>query len=275
MATTPASCWGSRPSASIPRARPSKPIGERAYADCGAGHSHSEELLLQHANGELFWGALNGRAIDPAQPQEGSIWIYADISERRAAEEEAHKLLRAVEQSPVAIVITDRDGLIEYVNPRFSQVTGYRANEAIGQNPRLLQSGRTPPETYREMWDTLLAGREWRGTLSNQRKNGELFWEEASISPIVDDQGTITHFLAVKEDITERKRGEDELRRSHALLGLTGKIARIAGWAWEVGSPTTLSWTDEVFRIHDLEPPGRPEWPKRSPATTAETRPSR
>ena len=228
-------------------------IGERAYANCGAGRNHCEELLLRRKSGEIFWGALNGQAIDPAHPQEGSIWIYTDISERRAAEEEAHKLLRAVEQSPVSIVITDRDGLIEYVNPRFSQVTGYRANEAIGQNPRLLQSGCTSPETYQEMWDALLAGREWRGILCNRRKNGELFWEEASLSPIIDEHGTITHFLGVKEDITERKRRDDELRRSHALLDLTGRIGRIGGWAWDVASET-LTWTDEVFRIRDLEP---------------------
>jgi PAS domain S-box-containing protein len=120
-------------------------IGERAYANCGAGRNHCEELLLRRKSGEIFWGALNGQAIDPAHPHAGSIWIYTDISERRAAEEEAHKLLRAVEQSPVSIVITDRDGLIEYVNPRFSQVTGYSANEAIGQNPRLLQSGQHQP----------------------------------------------------------------------------------------------------------------------------------
>ncbi len=186
-------------------------VGERAYARCGAGHSHSEELLLRRKDGEVFWGVLNGRAIDAAQPQEGSIWIYADISERRAAEEEVHKLLRAVEQSPVAIVITDRDGLIEYVNPRFCQVPGYSQREAIGENPRLLKSGQTPPEVYREMWETLLAGGEWRGTLCNRRRNGELFWEDASISPIVDETGTITHFLAVKDDITEQRRVKEQL----------------------------------------------------------------
>jgi two-component system sensor histidine kinase/response regulator len=97
-------------------------------------------------------------------------------------------------------------------------VTGYSAEEALGQNPRILQSGETPLSVYQELWQTLLAGREWRGVVRNRRKNGELFWEEASISPILDDKGEITHFLAVKEDITERKQIEDELEQHRAHL---------------------------------------------------------
>ena len=128
------------------------------------------------------------------------------------------RLRAAIEQSPVSIVITNREGLIEYVNPRFTRVTGYSAEEALGRNPRILQSGETPLSTYQELWQTLLDGREWRGVVRNRRKNGELFWEEASISPIFDDKGEITHFLAVKEDITERKQIEDELEQHRAHL---------------------------------------------------------
>jgi len=214
-------------------------VGERAYADCGAGRSHCEEVLLQHKDGQTFWGVLNGRAIDPAHPHEGSIWIFADISERRAAEEKVHKLLQAVEQSPVSIVITSRGGLIEYVNPRFVQASGYSWHEVIGQNPRLLQSGQTSLQTYREMWDKLLAGGEWRGTLLNRRKNGELFWEEALLSPIVDEHGTITHFLGVKQDVTEQRQIklqleehqehlEDLVKRRTAELTSALEAAKIA-----------------------------------------------
>ena len=193
-------------------------IGEQAYRPMGENSSFSTELMLKHKDGSVFRGALNGRAIDPARPQEGSIWVYADISERYRAEQEVQKLLQAVEQSPVSIVITDREGLIEYVNPRFAKVSGYTRAEALGKNPRILQSGKMPAETYRQLWQTLLAGNEWHGILHNRRKNGELFWEEASISPIIDEKGKTTHFIAVKEDITERKRIEDELERHRAHL---------------------------------------------------------
>ncbi len=195
-----------------------KAIGTAAYRTVAEGRNYSTEMTLKHKDGSLFRGALHGCAIDPELPQEGSIWIYADISERYLAQQEAHKLLQAVEQSPVSIVITDRDGLIEYVNPRFTRVAGYSAGEARGQNPRFLQSGETPPETYQALWQALLAGKEWRGILRNRRKNGELFWEEASISPIIDELGQVTHFLAVKEDITERKRVEHELDQHRAHL---------------------------------------------------------
>ncbi len=237
-------------------------VGKTAYTQCAAGKTHSDEVQMRRKDGQIFWGSLRGQAIDPQRVHEGSIWIFTDISERRAAEQQTRKLLRAVEQSPVSIVITDRNGLIEYVNPRFTQVTGYSRKESLGRNPRILKSQRTAPETYVEMWQHLLAGSEWRGVLCNRRKNGQLFWEDASISPIFDEQGAITHFLAVKEDISARKRNEDTLRQSLALLGLTGQIGRIGGWSWDVQS-RTIKWSDEVFRIHDL-PPGTPPDPQTS-----------
>ena len=189
-------------------------IGARAYAVVAEGQNFSTELTLRRKDGSLFWGALTGRAIDPSQPQEGSIWVFADISERRQAEEESRNLLQAVEQSPVAIVITNLDGEIEYVNPSFSRVTGYSRLEAIGQNPRLLKSGQTPAETYRTLWRTLLEGRVWSGILHNRRKNGTFFWEKASIAPVFGDHGQVTHYLAVKEDVTERLQAEQQLRES-------------------------------------------------------------
>lgn len=141
----------------------------------------------------------------------GLLGIYEDITERKRAEDVLRKLSTAVEQSPVSIVITDNTGAIEYVNPKFTEITGYTFAEALGQNPRVLKSGEVAQEVYKGLWNTILSGEVWRGVFHNKKKNGELFWEQASISPIRDDRGAITSFVAVKEDITERKQSEDKL----------------------------------------------------------------
>jgi PAS domain S-box-containing protein len=131
--------------------------------------------------------------------------------------EEARRMLqRAVEQSPTSIVITNTQGTIEYVNPKFTEVTGYTFAEAIGQNPRILKSDVKSSAEYRDLWETIIAGHEWHGEFHNRRKDGSLFWEFASISPVIDDRGIITHFVAVKEDITPRKQAEEALRKSEA-----------------------------------------------------------
>ncbi|UCD77922.1 MAG: response regulator, partial [Desulfobacterales bacterium] len=138
----------------------------------------------------------------------GSI---VDITQGKSAQEELRKLSLATEHSPASVVITDRKGTIEYVNARFCDVTGYSAEEAIGQNPRILKSGNLAPAFYKQLWDTILDGKTWRGDFINKKKNGEEYWESASISPIQNDEGEITHFVAVKQDITERKKMEAEL----------------------------------------------------------------
>ena len=141
-----------------------------------------------------------------------------DITQRKKAEHELRKLSRAVNQSPVSVMITDMRGAIEYVNPKFCAVTGYSFAEALGKNPRLLKSGETPAETYRQLWAGITAGEEWRGELHNRKKNGELYWESASISPIRDDKGHVTHFIAIKEDITGRKHAAEALKRAEMEL---------------------------------------------------------
>jgi len=113
------------------------------------------------------------------------------------------ELLAAVEQSPASVVITDVCGNIEYVNPKFTELTGYTLEEALGKNPRILKSGESPAEMYEQLWRTITSGGDWRGEFHNKKKNGELYLESAVISPIRDAQGAITHFVAVKEDITQ------------------------------------------------------------------------
>jgi PAS domain S-box-containing protein len=140
--------------------------------------------------------------------------VYHDITERKKAEEKLDQLSRAVEQSPSPVVITDLEGHIEYVNPRFTELTGYSFEEALGQNPRILKSGYISNDTYRNLWETITGGGEWKGELLNRKKNGELFWEFATISQIRNSAGEITHYLAVKEDITKRKIAEEAVRKS-------------------------------------------------------------
>ncbi|MBI3937525.1 MAG: PAS domain S-box protein [Betaproteobacteria bacterium] len=157
------------------------------------------------------------------------------IAEHRETNERLRKLSRAVEQSPSMVIITDRDGAIEYVNPKFTEVTGYTLDEIAGGNPRLLKSGETSPAEYRHLWQTISAGEEWRGVLHDKKKNGELFWVQSAISPIRNAQGTITHYLAEMEDITERRRLEQqvaernrEIAKSQALAAMGQAASMIA-----------------------------------------------
>jgi PAS domain S-box-containing protein len=158
----------------------------------------------------------------------GLLGMYMDITERKQAENKLRQLSRAVEQSPALIVITDPAGDIEYANPKFIELTGYTLAEVLGKNPRLLKSGEKSPQAYRELWQTITSGKEWRGEFHNKKKNGELYWESASISPIRDLAGRTTHYVAVKEDITERKRAEAALEKAYKALV---DVSRQAGMA--------------------------------------------
>lgn len=144
----------------------------------------------------------------------------------QVANRELRKLSTVVEQSPSAIVITDPNGSIEYCNPSFTRVSGYSFDEVKGKNPRLLQSGQTPVETYAQMWKTLLSGKTWRGELVNLRKDGELYWEETVITPIQNAAGKTTYYVSIKEDITARKLAERELERLATTDSLTGLLNR-------------------------------------------------
>ena len=190
-----------------------------AFMDEGALFNDQQmELLAQ-------FGELASLALENARLNEES---QRELTERKRAEEHLRKLSVAVEQSPVSIVITDTSGAIEYVNPYFSALTGYSFEEVLGQNPSLLKTGETGAEEYKKLWDTILAGNEWRGEFHNRKKDGDLYWEQALIAPIRDNSYAITHFIAIKEDITERKRLEGQLhhaQRMDAIGQLAGGIA--------------------------------------------------
>lgn len=156
--------------------------------------------------------------------------IISQVIERRETEERLRKLSRMVEQSPVSVILTDIEGRIEYVNPQFTRATGYTLEEVRGQNPRLLKSGETSPEVYRDLWQTISGGERWQGEFRNRRKDGTLYWERASISPIRVGTGTgkATHYLGMQENITSKKELEEQLQqkqRVEAIGQLAGGIA--------------------------------------------------
>ncbi|MFC1673094.1 PAS domain-containing sensor histidine kinase [Pseudomonadota bacterium] len=145
---------------------------------------------------------------DPASGEEVMTGTVMDISERIRAESSLRKLSRALEQSPSAVFITDTRGAIEYVNPKFTTLMGYTPEEAIGENPRILKSAETPAEVHADIWATITSGEEWRGELKDTHKNGSAFWVYATIAPIKNCRGEITHYVATHEDISERKSAE-------------------------------------------------------------------
>jgi PAS domain S-box-containing protein len=161
----------------------------------------------------------------------GVTGIGEDITEMRRTQSELMKLYQAVEQSPSSVVITNPSGDIEYVNPKFTEVSGYLAEEVLGRNPRILKSGETSREEYAGLWDTIRNGGEWRGEFHNRRKDGSLYWETAAISAIRDSDGNISSILAVKEDITEKKRLEKEVEKQNRELALAETMAAMGRMA--------------------------------------------
>ena len=148
----------------------------------------------------------------------GVLGISRDITQRKKMELDLRKLSRAIDNSPSSIVITDIDGKIEFVNPKFCEATGYNPDEIVGQNPRILKSGLHTTDFYQHLWNQLTAGKEWRGEFHNKKKNGALYWESASIAPVKNDRGEIESYVAVKEDITERKESEKLVMRLGRIL---------------------------------------------------------
>ena len=178
------------------------------------------EILRPDSEVRIITTRVTVRSDEQGSPVQ-MLGITRDITEQKEADEQVRKLSRAIEQSPVSIVITDTHGAIEYVNPHFTRVTGYTLKEAIGNNPRILKTDETAPSEYSVLWETILSGRVWQGEFHNRRKNGEMFWESAIISPVLDENQQVTHFVAVKEDITQRRLASLELHRVHEELEQT------------------------------------------------------
>ncbi len=194
---------------------------------------HGEECILKDGPEQRSWQFIKS-PIAPQGVHQGWIITLKDITTLRSANEALQKsnellttLSLAVEQSPISIVITDLNGNIEFVNPTFTQVTGYSQEEAFGLNPRILKTELTSPELHKNLWETIIVGRIWEGELINKKKNGEVFTEQAKIAPIKDRKGNIRHYIAFKEDITARKLVEKELNQLNtSLLGRIDEESR-------------------------------------------------
>ncbi len=202
--------------------------GKRDEIDQLADSLNDMQGKLRHAHEEL-----------EERVRERTRNLTDEIAAHKKTENELRKVSSAVEQSSQLIFITDIDGVIEYVNPRFTELMGYSAEEALGNKPSLIKSGDTPDEVYSNLWETLLSGNEWRGELKDRRKNGELFWASASISPVRDDNGAITHFIAIHEDITDRKEAEEAMRdaRNAAEIANKAKTDLMANMSHELRTP--------------------------------------
>ncbi len=175
------------------------------------GDDNKVEYRYLHPEKGYIWLEAVGRRHYNPQGEVRGLITTRDISDRKKFEQELLRLSRAVEQSPVSILITDSDGYIEYVNPVFTERTGYTLKEVAGKNPRILKSELMPKETYDEIWQKIKHGQTWKGELCNRKKNGEYLWEQTSITPIMDSEGHIINFLSVNEDITEKKQLIDAL----------------------------------------------------------------
>src|SRR3972149_2739834 len=210
-----------------------------------------EETAL-HADGQAHqYLSIKFPILDSKMAIYAVCGISTDITERKKVEEKITTLSYAVEQSPSIIMITDTKGSIEYVNPSFTQVTGYPSEEVIGKNAE--EFGNQKPEEKEKMWDALTAIGEWRGAFLNKKKNGESYWELAAISAIRNQQGITIHFLKAAEDITKRKQIEDEIIKSRASLSNAQKIASLGDWEWDIVK-NELRWSDEIYRIFSVEP---------------------
>lgn len=198
------------------------------------------EVLNKTKSGEERWfdTAISGLAGSDGKP-DFYVGVETDITETKEREARLRSLSVAVEQSPASVVITDTNGTIEYVNPRFSEISGYSAEEAIGQNPRILKSEDKSREEYAELWKTITSGETWRGEFHNRRRGGGEYWEAASIAPVKDNHGKISHFLAVKEDISERKEFERRLmaEKHRAEEANVSKMRFLASMSHELRTP--------------------------------------
>ncbi len=211
------------------------------------------EVDVKRKNGDVFPAEIS---FSSHETPEGYLIMASvrDITRRKKADEEIRKLSATVEQSPISIVITDPEGRIEYVNRKFEKVTGYSAEEAIGENPRILNAGIQPREFFAELWETIAAGKHWHGEIANKSKQGEIYWESVAIAPLKDETGRITHFVGLKEDITARKKAEEALSLMNQLVHGSLESAAVGAWWIDFSEEDTLHALDIAAKLMGIPP---------------------
>ena len=203
-------------------------VVREAYQTLKKDEQFDTALRFRHANGSIFWCRVTGKALNPNEPSDGSIWMFEDITERKQAESELRRLSTAIEQSPEPVVITDTGAIIQYVNPAFEKSTGFSREEVIGKPSSILKSGKQDAEFYKQMWASLAEGKTWEGRLINRKKDGTLYTEELSIAPVRGPDGQITNYVAVKRDITQELVRNEQMKQAQkmeAVGQLAGGIA--------------------------------------------------
>jgi PAS domain S-box-containing protein len=196
-------------------------VASLAQLSSGMTSKCTKERRCVRKDGQTVWVTFGVSVVrSPAGQPEYLIAVVEDIQSRKQAEESLRKFSRVIEQAPSAVIITDPNGIIEYVNPAFTEISGFSAIDVLGMKPSVLKSGHTKVQEYEQLWRTITAGKVWYGEFQNRRQDGSLYWESAIISPIRDDAGRISHFAGIKENITARKMAETALRESEARLQL-------------------------------------------------------
>jgi diguanylate cyclase (GGDEF)-like protein/PAS domain S-box-containing protein len=186
-------------------------IVQRNYAPLAEGRKVEEERQYRRQDGSLFWCLVSGRALDPAHPHAGSIWVYADITERKQADEKLRLWATALEHIADGVMVIDLHGKIITTNQAFTQITGYTQAESLGQHSSLTSSDRHDARFYEALWSDLAETGFWRGEIWNTRKNGEVYLEWLTVSAVRDDSGEVTHYVAVFSDITRAKEAQSKL----------------------------------------------------------------
>jgi PAS domain S-box-containing protein len=210
-----------------------------------SGNVWKENIFNKRKNGTLYWESLQ---ICPLKNTQGEITHFFSLrlldKQMEAVNKEINTLSHTLDQIPQAVLITDRQGFIVYANPGFEKITGYSLNEVVGMNPNVLKSESQTPEFYKKLWAAILTGNSWRGELLNKKKNGELYWEKVVISPIYSDENIITHFIALRDDITKEKSKDFKFEKIQKQLIASEKLAGIgqlaAGVSHEVLNPINI-----------------------------------
>jgi len=224
----------------------------QGLTNCFTNRTDIGEISILNQDQNCHYSVIISKFSSESKETLANITLLHNITERKNADNQIKKLSVAIEQSPVIIVIADIEGNIEFVNPAFCKVTGYSFEEAMGSNPRVLK-GNTPPETYVNLWETVLSGQVWHGEFINKKKSGEIYYEEATIAPIKNDKNEIINFIAIKSDISQRKKSEERLKISEDNLKLAQSIGNVGHWEYN-NVTKELFWSEQMYRIYEVSP---------------------